>query len=44
MLDLARTSTDPDERADFIEREARCREFGVTFRTDRTELRIGEDA
>ena len=44
MIDLARTSTDPDERADFFEHEAGCRELGVTIGTDWAEMRIAEDA
>ena len=35
VIHLARTSTDPDERADFFERDARCREHRLTsFRAD----------
>jgi hypothetical protein len=44
VIDLARTSTDPDERADFIERESGCREPGVTIGTDWAEMRIAENA
>ena len=40
VLDLARTSTDPDERTDFFERGAGCREHGVTIGTDWAEMRI----
>ena len=42
MIDLARTSTDPDERADFFEHGAGCREHGVTIGTDWAEMRIGD--
>ena len=35
VIDLARTSTDPDERADFFEREAGCRQARVAIRTNR---------
>ena len=44
VIDLARTSTDPPERADFFEREAGCREHGVTIGTDWAKMRIGENA
>ena len=44
MIDLARTSTDPDQRADFFERAAGYRKRGVTIRTDRAEMRIAENA
>ena len=44
MIDLARTRTDPDERANFFEHEARCREDCVTIGTDWAEMRIAEDA
>ena len=44
MADLARTSTDPDERSDFFEHEAGCRERGVTIGTDWAEMRISENA
>jgi len=44
VADLARTSTDPDERTDFFERGAGCREHRVTSGTDWTEMRIGENA
>ena len=42
VVDLARTSTNPDERADFFERGAGCRERGVTIGTDWAEMRIAE--
>ena len=44
MIDLARTSPDPDERTDLFEREAGCRELGVATGTDRAEMRIAENA
>ena len=44
MIDLARTSSDPDERANFFEHDAGCRELGVTIGTDWSEMRIGENA
>ena len=44
MIDLVRTSTDSDERADFFEREAGCREHGVPIGTDWAEMRIAERA
>ena len=43
-VDFARTRTDLDERADFFERDAGCRELGVTIGTDWAEMRIGEIA
>jgi len=30
MIDLARTNTDPDDRADFFEHDAGCRELADT--------------
>ena len=44
MINVARTSTDPDERTDFFEHGAGCGEHGVTIGTDWAEMRIGEDA
>ena len=44
MIGLARTSTDPDERADFFEREPGCREHVITIGTHWPEMRIGENA
>jgi len=44
MIDLARTRTDPDERTDFFERGAGCREHGITIGTDRAKMGIGENA
>ena len=44
MINLARTRSDPDERADFFEHGAGCRELGVATGTDWAEMRIGEDA
>ena len=44
MINVARTSTDPDERADFFEHGAGCGEHGVTIGTDRPEMRIAENA
>ena len=44
MIDLARTSADSDERADFFEHGAGCREHGVTIGTDWAEMRIGKNA
>ena len=44
MIGLVRTSTDPDERVDFFERQAGCHERCVTIRTDWAEMRIAEDA
>ena len=38
VIDLARTSTDPDERADFFERGSGCRERGITIGTDWAEM------
>ena len=38
-IDLARTSTDPDERADSFKHDAGCREHGVAIRTDWAEMR-----
>ena len=43
-IDLVRTSSDPNERPDFSERDARCREQGVTAGTDRAEMRIAKNA
>ena len=44
VIDLARTSTDPDERADFVKREAGCRERGIAAGTDWAETRIAKNA
>ena len=44
MIDLARTSTDPDERADLFEHDVGCREHGVASGTDWAEMRIAESA
>ena len=44
MVDLARASTDPDERAYFFEHEAGCRELSVASGTDWAEMRIAENA
>ena len=44
MIDLVRTSTDPDEPANFFAREAGCPESGVAIETDWPEMRIAEDA
>ena len=44
MIDLARTRTDPDDRADFFERTARYRKRGVAIGTNWAEMRIAENA
>jgi hypothetical protein len=44
VIDLARTSTDTDERADFFEHEVGCRETGVAIRTNWAEIRIAQGA
>ena len=44
MIDLARMSTDSDERADFFEHAAGRRERGVTIGTDWAEMRIAKNA
>jgi len=43
-IDLVRTSTDPDEWADFFEHCAGCHENGITMGTDWAEMRIAENA
>jgi len=43
-IDLVRTSTDPDERADLFEHGAGYREGSVTLGADWTEMGIGEMA
>ena len=42
-IDLARTSINPDDRADFFERGADCRQHGVTIGTDRGGTRIAKN-
>jgi len=44
VIDLARTDTDPDERTDFFEHGAGCRELGIAFGTNWAEMRIAEHA
>jgi len=44
VSDIARTSTDPNERADFFERAASYRKSGVAIGTNWAEMRIAEHA
>src|SRR4029079_13461176 len=44
MLDLARTSANPDPRADFIGHNAGCRGHGVATGTHWPEMRIAKNA
>ena len=44
VIDLARTSTDPDDGANFFEHESGRRETGVTSGTHGTEMRIAKSA